>query len=252
LVVTHSLTYLDVCDQVLLMAPGGKTAFLGPPGQIGPAMGTTNWAHIFAKVGADPDEANRRFLAQNRPPPPARTEAPAELGAPAQTSKRRQFFTIARRQVRLVIADRAYFLFLAVLPFVMGALSLTVPGSAGFGYADPAGESAGEAGTILTLLTMAAAFMGTALTIRDLIGERPIFRREQAVGLSSTAYVLAKIVVFCVFAVAQAAVATAIVVLGKGPPTRPAVLLGNATFELFVAVAATCVAAAMLGLLLSA
>jgi ABC transport system ATP-binding/permease protein len=26
LVVTHSLTYLDICDQVLLMAPGGKTA----------------------------------------------------------------------------------------------------------------------------------------------------------------------------------------------------------------------------------
>ncbi len=146
LVVTHSLTYLDVCDQVLLMAPGGKTAFLGPPGQIGPAMGTTNWAHIFAKVGADPDEANRRFLAQNRPPPPRRTQAPAELGAPPRTSKRHQFSTIARRQVRLVVSDRAYFVFLAVLPFVMGALSLTVPGSAGFGYADPAGESAGESG----------------------------------------------------------------------------------------------------------
>ncbi|HEX5256310.1 MAG TPA: ATP-binding cassette domain-containing protein [Mycobacterium sp.] len=252
LVVTHSLTYLDVCDQVLLMAPGGKTAYLGPPGQIGAAMGTANWAHIFAKVGADPDEANRRFLAQNRPPPPARTEAPAELGVPPHTSKRRQFSTIARRQVRLVVADRAYFLFLAVLPFVMGVLSLTVPGSVGFGYADPVSESAGEAGMILTLLTMAAVFMGTALTIRDLIGERPIFRREQAVGLSSTAYLLAKVVVFCTFAVIQAAIATAIVVLGKGPPTRPAVLLGNATFELFVGVAATCVAAAMMGLLLSA
>ncbi|GFG97565.1 ATP-binding cassette domain-containing protein [Mycobacterium timonense] len=252
LVVTHSLTYLDVCDQVLLMAPGGKTAFLGPPGQIGPAMGTTNWAHIFAKVGADPDEANRRFLAQNRPPPPRQTQAPAELGTPAHTSKRHQFSTIARRQVRLVVSDRAYFVFLAVLPFVMGALSLTVPGSVGFGYADPASESGGEAGMILTLLTMAAAFMGTALTIRDLIGERPIFRREQAVGLSTTAYLLAKVAVFCGFAVVQAAIATAIVVLGKGPPTRPAVLLGNATLELFVAVAATCVAAAMLGLLLSA
>src|SRR6202008_926676 len=33
LVVTHSLTYLDVCDQVLLLAPGGKTAFCGPPSQ---------------------------------------------------------------------------------------------------------------------------------------------------------------------------------------------------------------------------
>ncbi|BBZ45671.1 ATP-binding cassette domain-containing protein [Mycobacterium parmense] len=256
LVVTHSLTYLDVCDQVLLMAPGGKTAFLGPPDQISDAMGTTNWAHIFAKVGADPDEANRRFLARNNEPSPAQSAAPAELVAPAHTSLRRQFSTIARRQVRLVVSDRAYFVFLAVLPFVMGALSLTVPGTTGFGYADPASPSADEAGMILTLITLAAAFMGTALTIRDLVGERPIFRREQAVGLSATAYLLAKIAVFCVFAVVQAAIATAIVVAGKGAPTRPAVLLGHsslaATAELFVAVAATCVAAAMLGLALSA
>jgi ABC-type multidrug transport system permease subunit len=112
-------------------------------------------------------------------------------------------------------------------------------------------ESAGEAGTILTLLIMAAAFMGTALTIRDLIGERPIFRREQAVGLSTTAYLLAKIAVFSAFAVIQAAIATAIVIVGKGAPPN-ALLLSNATLELFVAVAATCVAAAMLGLLMSA
>jgi ABC-type multidrug transport system ATPase subunit len=256
LVVTHSLTYLDVCDQVLLMAPGGKTAFLGPPDQIGAVMGTTNWAHIFAKVGADPDEANRRFLAQKRPPPPTPVQAPAELGVQARTGLRKQFATIARRQVRLVVSDRAYFVFLAVLPFVMGALSLTVPGSVGFGYADPSSESAGEAGMILTLLTIAAVFMGTALTIRDLIGERPIFRREQAVGLSGTAYLAAKIAVFCTFAIIAAAIATAIVVAGKGTPTRHAVLLGQsslgATLELFLAVAATCVAAAMLGLLLSA
>ena len=67
LIVTHSVSYLDVCDQLLLVAPGGKTAFLGPPSQIGAAMGTTNWADIFANVGADPDEANRRFLDENKP-----------------------------------------------------------------------------------------------------------------------------------------------------------------------------------------
>ena len=54
LVVTHSLTYLDVCDQVLLLAPGGKTAFCGPPSQIGPELGTTNWADIFSAVAATP------------------------------------------------------------------------------------------------------------------------------------------------------------------------------------------------------
>ncbi len=259
LVVTHSLTYLDVCDQVLLMAPGGKTAFLGPPDQIGEAMGTTNWAHIFAKVGADPDEANRRFRAQkeaqNQPPPPAQAAAAAELGAPAHTSKPRQFSTITRRQVRLVVADRAYFVFLALLPFIMGGLSLTVPGNTGFGIAPPTSETPDEAAQILTLLSIAAVFMGTALTIRDLIGERAIFRREQAVGLSTGAYLSAKITVFCAFAIIQAAIATAIVIVGKGAPTQKAVLLGDSSFgaglELFVTVAATCVASAILGLVLS-
>ncbi|WP_156690251.1 ATP-binding cassette domain-containing protein [Mycobacterium sp. Marseille-P9652] len=254
LVVTHSLTYLDVCDQVLLMAPGGKTAFLGAPGEIGDAMGTTNWAQIFAKVGADPDEANRRFLAQNQPPPPPK-EAPGDLGTPAHTSLRRQFSTITRRQVRLVVSDRAYFAFLALLPFILGALSLTVPGNTGFGVAAPTSETPDEAAQILTLLSIAAVFMGTALTIRDLIGERAIFRREQAVGLSPGAYLTAKIAVFCVFAIVQAAIATAIVLIGKGLPSQPALLFGSsryaASLELFLTVAATCVASAILGLLLS-
>jgi ABC transport system ATP-binding/permease protein len=39
--------------------------------------------------------------------------------------------------------------------------------------------------------------------------------------------------------------------MGKGAPTQPAVLLGNASVELFVTVAATCVASAILGLVLS-
>src|SRR5204862_6533188 len=70
LVVTHSLTYLDVCDQVLLLAPGGKSAFYGPPNQIGAAMGTTNWADIFSGVARDPDGAYQRYVAVNGPAPP--------------------------------------------------------------------------------------------------------------------------------------------------------------------------------------
>src|SRR6202140_4448127 len=116
-VVTHSLTFLDVCDQVLLLAPGGKTAFCGPPSGIGRALGMTNWADIFAKVGADPDAANRRFLEQANPPPVSpETEKPSDLGKPVHTSLWRQFSTIGRRQVRLVMSDRGYFMFLGLLP----------------------------------------------------------------------------------------------------------------------------------------
>ncbi|MEE6176719.1 ATP-binding cassette domain-containing protein [Mycobacterium sp. 050134] len=261
LVVTHSLSYLDVCDQVLLMAPGGKIAYCGSPDQIGDAMGTTNWAKIFTNVGADPEEANRRFLAQTEAQErsqkrvPAKADAAEDLGEPVHTSVRRQISTIARRQVRLVIADRAYFIFLALLPFILGSLSLTVPGGNGFHAAGPNAGTPDEAAQILALLMPAAAFMGTALTIRDLVGERAIFQREQAVGLSTTAYLLAKTAVFCGFAVVQSAIVTAIVVVGKSAPTRGAVLLGHstagATAELFATVAATCVASAILGLAIS-
>ncbi|WP_217629674.1 ATP-binding cassette domain-containing protein, partial [Mycobacterium avium] len=254
LMVTHSVSYLDVCDQILLIAPGGKTAFCGPPDQVEPALGTRNWADIFAKVGADPDEANRRFKERNQqssqPPTP---QSPADLGEPPQTDLWRQLSTIARRQVRLVVSDRGYTIFLAVLPFLIGALSLTVKGPhPGLGPADPLGPAPTQPQYIMVLLNIGAVFMGTALTIRDLIGERAIFRREQAVGLSTTAYLLAKIAVFCVFATAQAAIATIIVRLGKGAPTAHPQFFGNSTFSLFVTVAGTCIASAMLGLLLSA
>ncbi|MGF2946673.1 FHA domain-containing protein [Mycobacterium sp. Lab-001] len=252
LVVTHSLTYLDVCDQVLLLAPGGKTAFSGPPTQIGPAMGTTNWADIFSAVSNDPDGARARYLARTGPPPPPPpAEKPAELGDPSHTSLVQQFSTIARRQMRLIISDRGYFAFLAVLPFIMGALSMSVPGSVGFGVPNPMGAAPDEPGQILVLLNVGAVFMGTALTIRDLIGERPIFLREQAVGLSTSAYLLAKVCVYTVFAVIQSAIVTVIVLIGKGGPTQGAVALGHPGFELFVDVALTCIASAMLGLALS-
>ena len=104
----------------------------------------------------------------------------------------------------------------------------------------------------MVLLNIGAVFMGTALTIRDLIGERPIFRREQAVGLSTTAYLLAKVFIFFVFATAQAAIATFIVRLGKGAPTAHPPFFDSSTFSLFVTVAGTCVASAILGLMLSA
>ncbi len=253
LVVTHSLTYLDVCDQVLLLAPGGKTAFCGPPSQIGPAMGTTNWADIFSAVAGDPQGANDRYLARSGPPPPAPpAEQPSDLGEPVHTSLVRQFSTIVRRQTRLIISDRGYFFFLALLPFIMGVLSLAVPGDVGFGVPDPMGGSPNEPGQILVFLNVGAVFMGTALTIRDLISERAIFRREQAVGLSTTAYLLAKVSVYTLFAVLQSAIMVSIVVWGKGGPTRGAVALGNPSLELFVTIAATCVASANLGLLLSA
>jgi ABC transport system ATP-binding/permease protein len=254
-VVTHSLANLDECDQVLFLAPGGKTAFCGPPGDIARTMGTACWADIFASIGADPDGAHDRYLANEPAASPqaiSTTLCCNSISRDTRSSLWRQIFTVARRQVRLTIADRGYFAFLALLPFVLGALSLVVPGQVGMGVADPYGRTPNEPAQIVILLNMSAIFMGTALTIKDLVAERPIFQRERAVGLSATAYLSAKIAIYAVAAATQAAILTAITIAGKGGPTRGPVLFGTANIELYLTLAATSVIAAVLGLALSA
>ena len=201
-----------------------------------PTTSATRWAprtgprssRRSARIPTKPTGASGPRTRRRASPRFGRAE-PAELGKPVHTNVRRQISTIARRQVRLVVADRGYFLFLALLPFILGSLSLTVPGSSGFHIPAEHAGTPDESAQVLSLLLPAAAFMGIALTIRDLVGERPIFRREQAVGLSSSAYLLAKTAVFCGFAIVQAAVVTAIVVVGKGAPTRGAVVMGHGT-----------------------
>jgi ABC transport system ATP-binding/permease protein len=257
IVVTHSLTYVSMCDQILLLAPGGKTAFADPPAQIGAAMGSTDWADIFARVSTDPDGVHRAFLARH--PAAARRPSPtagaAPLGRPPQTSRWRQVGTLARRQTRLITADRGYFAFLAVLPIVLGVLSLAVPGNTGLGYANPTGPQPEEPIDILILLNIGAVFMGTALTVRDLVGERMIFQRERAVGLSPSAYLMAKVLVFSAAALIDTAVMVAIMTIGKGAPSHGGVLLGrgvaHGVVELYLTLAATAVTSAMVGLALS-
>ena len=219
LVVTHSLTYVNMCDQVLLLAPGGKTAFADPPAQIGSAMGTPTGPNLRpgqhrrgrsaqGVSGAAPTAASlsRRCRRQRAP-----------LGKPPQTSLWRQVYTLVRRQSRLITADRGYFVFLAALPFVLGVLSLAVPGNTGLGLANP--QEPEEPIDIMILLNIGVVFMGTALTVRDLVGERLIFHREQAVGLSGSAYLMSKIVVYSIAAlIPTTAILTTIMVVGKGAP----------------------------------
>ena len=56
--------------------PGGKTAYCGPPDQIGGAMGTTNWAQIFAQ-GRAPTPTRR---SSPLPEPASKPEATAATG----------------------------------------------------------------------------------------------------------------------------------------------------------------------------
>ncbi|WP_280416856.1 FHA domain-containing protein [Nocardia carnea] len=260
IVVTHSVACLDMCDQVVLLAPGGKTAYAGNPAGVESALGTSDWAKIFADVAANPDAAFAHYRSRQAalPPPPPPAARQGGGGSPPQSGAWKQFSTLARRQLRLILADRGYMAFLVLLPFVLGGLSLLVPGSNGFGRPPliqqddgtfvPNGDS--EPQMLLVVLILGACFMGMTLTVRDLVGERTIYVRERAVGLRSGAYLWAKVTIFGLAALVQSAVLVGFVLLGKKRPQEGSVLaMGGA--ELYIDIAATAVSCVVLGLLLS-
>ncbi|WP_036394935.1 FHA domain-containing protein [Mycobacterium kansasii] len=242
-VATHSLAALNLCDQVLLLA-SGEVAFAGPPADIEQAVSKARWSQAFPPGGGDADGAGDAAPTDHRggparQPPEASGEAPERS---RRTSLWRQTSMLIRRQVRLIASDRGYLVAMAVLPVVFGALSLSVPHR----------DDPYEVGQLLVVLNSGAVVMGIASTIRDLVAERRIFRREHSVGLAVPAYVAAKLLVFGLVAVVQTAALTATVAVGKTAPARGTVLPDHPFVELYLTLAATAVVSAVVGLTLSA
>ncbi len=267
LVVTHSVAYLGLCDQVLLLAPGGKTSFCGAPNDVATEMGTSDWAEIFSYVADKPDQAWAQYR-QRHPhtAPPPQAPQPTTPATVPKMGLLRQTSTVARRQVRLVWADTGYLVVLLLMPVVLGLLTLVIPGDKGFSrailpptnnYVPP--KDPGEALQILTVLVIGAAFMGTALAVRDLVGERGIFERERAVGLRPGAYLTAKVVVFSLMSVIQVGIMFAITYALRAMPQAADIVktgedepLIPPAVTLFIAVAALACVSVLVGLAISA
>ncbi|MEO8749567.1 MAG: FHA domain-containing protein [Allobranchiibius sp.] len=262
-VITHSVANLHVCDKVLLLAPGGRVAYFGPPDGLLAFFGVRDHADVFTAVAADPAGVAHRFrtswLHEEQVAGPLRSprglQPPEE--PPRQQSIAAQLSTLARRHLRVIAADRGYATFMALLPVVLAVLTMVVPGRFGLSFTTvlvsgtPVPASGVEASQILVILIIGSVFMGTAVSVRELIGERAIFKRERAVGLSSTGYIAAKLLIFGVMTLLQSVVLVLLVETRKSAPSS-AVALGSPTLELIIACWLTALAAMALGLLMSA
>ncbi|EUA54854.1 ABC superfamily ATP binding cassette transporter, ABC domain protein [Mycobacterium xenopi 3993] len=186
---TTSSRHLDLCDQVVVLTSAGTTAFAGPPDEIDAAMGTADWSQILRRVSTDPHGATTLSCSANtalRRPSCGGAAGPVRPGGLA-----RQIAVAARRQAWLVFGDQRYAIFLTILPLLFAALAWS-RGQHRAGNHRPVRQRPDEPVELLTLLTLAAVCIGTALSIRDLVSEDSIFRREQYLGLSTSAYLGAK------------------------------------------------------------
>ena len=262
-VVTHNVANLDVCDRLLLLAPGGTTAYFGPPREALAYFGVTDFADLFLllerRSGADWAERFRRSPLGERyigTPPPSRPAGRAPTPTtttppPRQQSAPAQFAVLCRRYLAVIAADRQYAIFMVVLPLLLAALSHALPVDTGLSLAEQMRGVPGAPQSLLMVFVVGAALMGSAASIRELVKEREIYRRERAIGLSRHAYLLSKVVVLGLVTGLQGVVLGILGQIGRPGPDE-AVVLGDPRLEILVAVAGVTVASMAVGLAVSA
>ena len=254
-VVTHNVAHLSRCDDVLLLAAGGVPVYSGRPSGLLTHFGESNLTDVFSRVVDDPGLAHRDYVRSGAGRRPHRAEVPAARRHAASVvpagwrTRFGQARTLAARHLVLIAADRTYALFLVLLPALLALLAMVVPGGAGLRTAGP--DAPTEAGQILVLAFVGAAFAGGAIAAREVIGERAVVIRERAAGLHPAAYAVAKLAVFAALCAVQAAVLVAGIAVVKPMPTT-GVLVGSGRIELGLAIWGTALASSQLSLLSSA
>ncbi|AVV46882.1 ATP-binding cassette domain-containing protein [Streptomyces sp. ID05-04B] len=255
IVVTHSVLSLDVCDRLLVLAPGGKVAYYGPPEDALAFFGFEQWPEAFEAFERDQDRdwageyrdspSRRRYVLDDSEQPRLPRSGPViMLPPPRPRSRSAQVGTLVRRYTSALAADRTFLAIMIALPFVMGVMARALAG----------GELTREtAMNALLILCVGGVLTGAANAVRELVKERVIYQRERAVGLSRSAYLMSKVVVLGTVTVVQAVVLTLVALLGVDlhAPGGKGVLMPPLV-EITVAVALLSFTAMMLGLLVSA
>jgi ABC transport system ATP-binding/permease protein len=262
LTVTHSIQSLSRCHRLLFLAPGGQTAFFGPPAETLEFFGQPDYPEIFEQLDrAAPGSARQAFagseaehryitepLAAQRDLPTG--SAPGQDVASTKTPHvLRQTRTLTSRYLSLISADKRNTLLLFAQGPILGLLMLVAFGSDNLVPGSPG--AAANATTVLLALTLAVSYLGASNSIREIVKERPILIRERSVGLSVTAYVLSKVVVLGLITIAESFVLCYIALLRQGGPHQ-GVVLANGRLEIALVVSMTGLAAMALGLLVSA
>ncbi len=266
-VVTHEITSLSICDQVLVLAPGGIPAYVGPPGGAAERFGESDIADVFTdlstgdptewRMAPPPDPRDLPALPgsapRRSPPPPPGAPAPARPAVrPARQSWWSQLRTLTVRYLDVLVSDRRNALLLLLQAPILGVLLLA---------ALPAGELGSPptsvvrlvsaAGIVLFVLLVGATWLGANSAIREIARELPMLRRERSAGLSLSAYVLSKALVLGALTVVQTIVLVALATARQDGPGQ-GVVFGWGTGELMVVVALAGLASMALALFISA
>src|SRR6266851_2437747 len=259
IVVTHSVANLNLCDQLLVLVPGGKIAYFGPPKEGLKHFKQPGWAEVFQAFESQPNRdwateyRNSVYYQQNiaggmedAGAIQSRVPRAAPSAAPKTSNRFAQMLTLVRRYSAVISSDRGFLYLLIGVVLGLGALVRAFPLPNG-GFIGP---NNAEAQSALLILVLCACFSGALNAIREIVKERPIYARERGTGLSAGAYLASKVIVLGAISAFQAIVLVAIGLAGKkfGPKGSA---LPIPILEIAIAIALVAIVSMVIGLFTS-
>lgn len=247
--VTHSVDNLNFCDNVVLMASGGRIAYAGPSSTVFTALGKNNWAEVFRMLSSP-----EALLLSNKKRAGV-VSSVAEL--PQEKVKKqswaRQLMTLSSRYLRVIASDRYYLGLLAAIPILIGLICYATAGELGLGTGLP--DKRGNlfnpiARSNLMILILGTVFIGLSTSIQEIIKEDPIRLREKSVGIRSSTYLMSKVLVLGVATSIQTFIFVSIVLFNRPVPAQ-GLFIGSAYLEILFLTVLLGFGSMCLGLLIS-
>ncbi|RME22773.1 MAG: ATP-binding cassette domain-containing protein [Deltaproteobacteria bacterium] len=204
--VTHDLTpqVMGLVDHLMVLVPGGRLAWFGPPADAARYFGVSTPDAIFhrlderspevwAQAWRDSPECRRRVHSRQRCLATAPDGARSSV-AIASTRRRGplgQLGTLIRRYARVKTRDRTGLWVLGAQPPFLAAVMATV-------FPAPTSE-------MIFMLTLSCLWFGMSAAVRELISDRAVWRRERMVGVGVLPYVGSRIAVLGLLSIVQCA-----------------------------------------------
>lgn len=258
--VTHATEHLHLADQVLVLAPGGRPVYCGPPAGVLRSLEVDSYADLMKLLeGKENKEKVDQLVADYRGSAVVERAARAVLEAKARQEepapeRQRGRFRAFLRQLPILVARQVVLTFSGVaglMPFVIAGIAAVIAAGVSENDVLRAGEPAKTATAALSILVTLCVLTGQALSYSNLVEEHRIIVREHRTGTVTAAVVLSKWLVFAAIAAVQGVIAAGVFVLWRHAPDH-AVTGMPSTVELMCDLMATSIAAMSLGLFISA
>ena len=267
MIITHATKNVMLCDKVIILARGGYMSYFGPPEnaltyfdgyrtQRERLEKDMEFDDIYRILNDDskgsPEEWGKRYkeeatrLGARRAVAPAAAHKvlPMQKSQTKQISALRQFIILSMRSLNILAQDKVSLGLMLGLAPLLGVMNFIW----GRNLFDPIKGNSPKTMVIWFMSAVIAVMVGSLSSVREIVKEADIYKRERAVGLKILPYALSKVWIGVVLAV-YSGIVILICVVVLSNPTMPGI---GAYLAAMVTMVLAIAAGYLLGLVISA